>query len=55
MNDIKDNVLAYIQTYQQNPLSVITFAVDIAIVIFVAYHIFKIFAINTNKLRFSTI
>ena len=43
MNVIKENLLNYIQIYQQNPLKLITLTIDIAIVVFVAYHIFKIF------------
>ena len=43
MNVIKDNLLNFLQIYQQNPLRLITLTIDIAIVIFVAYHIFKIF------------
>ena len=43
MNQIKENILARIQIYQQNPLKVITLIVDILIVVFLAYHILKIF------------
>ncbi len=43
MNQIKENILAHIQIYQQNPLKVITLIVDILIVVFLAYHILKIF------------
>ena len=43
MNEIKENVLKHVQVYQQNPLNVITLIVDILIVIFLAYHILKIF------------
>ena len=43
MNTIKENLLNYIQIYRENPLNLITLTVDIAIVVFVAYHIFKIF------------
>ena len=43
MNSIKDSILTNIELYQQSPLKIITLIVDIAIVIFVAYHIFKIF------------
>ena len=39
MNIIKDNLLNFLQIYQQNPLRLITLTIDIAIVIFVAYHI----------------
>ena len=43
MNGIKENLLTYVQIYQENPLKFITFIVDIAIVVFLAYHILKIF------------
>ena len=43
INNIKENIIANIEIYQQYPLKIITLIVDIAIVIFVAYHILKIF------------
>ena len=43
MSGIKESILTYIQRYQQNPLMFITFIVDIVIVVFLAYHILKIF------------
>ena len=43
INNIKESIIANIEIYQQYPLKIITLIVDIAIVIFVAYHILKIF------------
>ena len=43
MSGIKDSILTYIQRYQQNPLMFITFIIDVVIVVFLAYHILKIF------------
>ncbi len=43
MSGIKESILTYIQRYQQNPLMFITFIVDVVIVVFLAYHILKIF------------
>ena len=43
MSGIKESILTYIQRYQQNPLMFITFIIDVVIVVFLAYHILKIF------------
>ena len=40
--NIKDNILTYIQIYQQNPLKFITLIIDIAIVVFLIYNLLKI-------------
>ena len=42
IEDIRENILTYIQIYQQNPFKLITFLVDIAIVIFLFYNLLKI-------------
>lgn len=42
IEDIRENILTYIQIYQQNPFKLITLLVDIAIVIFLAYNLLKI-------------
>ena len=42
IEDIRENILTYIQIYQQNPFKLITFLVDIAIVVFLFYNLLKI-------------
>lgn len=42
IGDIKENILTYIQIYQQDPLKLITVLIDLAIVIFLAYNLLKI-------------
>ena len=42
MTDIKENILTYIQIYQQNPIKMITLILDIVIVLFLAYNLLKI-------------
>lgn len=42
MIDIKENILEYVQTYQQNPLMFITLIIDVSIVFFLAYSFLKI-------------
>jgi diadenylate cyclase len=42
MIDIKENILTYVQIYQQSPLKLITLLIDLALVIFLAYHLLKI-------------
>lgn len=41
-NFYKENILTYIQQYQQYPIKVVTLIIDIAIVLFLAYHLLKI-------------
>ena len=40
--DIKENILAYVQMYQQDPLKLITLIIDIGIVIFLIYNLLRI-------------
>jgi len=40
--DIKQNILNYMQNFTKNPLELITFIVDIIIVIFLIYNLLKI-------------
>lgn len=42
MEQIRENFLLQLQNYSQNPFKLITVIVDIAIVIFLAYHLLKI-------------
>ena len=42
IENIRENILTYIQIYEQDPLKLITFLVDMAIVIFLAYNLLKI-------------
>jgi diadenylate cyclase len=42
IEDIRENILAYIQIYQQNPFKLVTLLVDLAIVLFLAYNLLKI-------------
>ena len=42
IEDIRENILTYIQIYQQSPFKLITLIVDITIVIFLAYGLLKI-------------
>mgnify|MGYP004617012565 CR=1 FL=1 len=42
IENIRENILTYIQIYQQNPFKLITFLVDMALVIFLAYNLLKI-------------
>ena len=42
INNIRENILTYIQIYQQSPFKLITLLVDIAIVLFLAYSLLKI-------------
>lgn len=42
INNIRENILTYIQIYQQSPFKLITLLVDIAIVLFLAYSMLKI-------------
>lgn len=42
MINIKENILTYIQIYQQNPLKLITLLIDIAIVVYLAYQLLRI-------------
>ena len=42
LGDIKENILTYIQLYQQNPFRLITVIIDITLVIFLAYNLLKI-------------
>ena len=42
MADIKENILTYIQVYQQSPIKLIVLILDLAIVLFLAYHLLKI-------------
>lgn len=42
MIDIKETILQYVQTYQQNPLMFITLIVDVAIVLLLAYGFLRI-------------
>ena len=37
LGDIKENILTYIELYQQNPFRLITLIIDITLVIFLAY------------------
>ena len=38
INDLKENILTYIQIYQQDPLKFITLIIDLTIVLFLAYN-----------------
>ena len=42
IDNIRENILTYIQIYQQSPFKLITLLVDIAIVLFLAYSLLKI-------------
>lgn len=42
IEDIRTNILAYIQIYQQNPFKLVTLLIDLAIVLFLAYNLLKI-------------
>ena len=42
MTNIKENILTYIELYQQNPIKLVTLILDIGIVIFLAYNLLKI-------------
>ena len=42
IQDIKENILTYIQIYQQSPFKLVTFLIDMAIVLFLAYNLLKI-------------
>lgn len=42
IEDIRANILAYIQIYQQNPFKLVTLLIDLAIVLFLAYNLLKI-------------
>ncbi len=42
MKDIKENILQYLQIYQENPLNFIPLIIDLVIVIFLAYNLLKI-------------
>lgn len=41
-NFYQENILTYIQQYQQYPIKIVTFIIDITIVLFLAYHLLKI-------------
>ena len=42
MINIKENILAYIRIYEQNPFKLITLIIDLVIVLFLAYNLLKI-------------
>lgn len=42
IENIKENILTYIQIYMQNPFKLITLLIDLSIVLFLAYHLLKI-------------
>ena len=42
IENIRENILTYIQIYEQDPLKLVTLLVDMAIVIFLAYNLLKI-------------
>lgn len=42
LEDIRENILVYVQLYQQNPFKLITLLIDLGIVLFLAYHLLKI-------------
>ena len=42
IENIKGNILTYIQIYQQNPFKLITLLIDLSIVLFLAYNLLKI-------------
>ena len=42
IGDIKENILTYIQIYQQNPFRFVTLLIDITLVLFLAYNLLKI-------------
>lgn len=42
IENIKENILTYIQIYQQNPFKLITLLIDLAIVLFLTYNLLKI-------------
>ena len=42
IEDLKNNILTYVQIYQQSPFKLITLLIDIAIVLFLAYNLLKI-------------
>ena len=42
IKNIRENILTYIQIYEQDPLKLVTLLVDMAIVIFLAYNLLKI-------------
>lgn len=42
IEDIRENILTYIQIYQQSPFKLVTLLIDITIVIFLAYSLLKI-------------
>ncbi len=42
MRDIRENILQYLQIYQENPLNFIPLIIDLVIVIFLAYNLLKI-------------
>ena len=42
LNELRNNILTYIQVYEHDPLKVITLIIDISIVIFLAYNLLKI-------------
>lgn len=42
MIGIKENILAYIQFYEQNPLKLVTLIIDLVLVLFLAYNLLKI-------------
>lgn len=42
LENIRNNMITYIQLYEHNPLKVITLIIDLAIVLFLAYNLLKI-------------
>ena len=42
MRDIRENILQYLQIYQENPLNFIPLIIDLVIVIFLGYNLLKI-------------
>ena len=42
MIGIKENILAYIQVYKQNPFKLVTLIIDLVLVLFLAYNLLKI-------------
>lgn len=42
IEDIKTNILTYVQIYQQSPFKLITLLIDLVIVLFLAYNLLKI-------------
>ena len=42
MNEIRENILSYIQVYQQHPVRLVTLILDLTLVLFLAYNLLKI-------------